>query len=59
MSSVIDLRNQEAEAQLLQENNQPSFGGLGAIWSSLFFRGITLIFIAAIRCDNSRFALLK
>jgi hypothetical protein len=26
---VTDLRNQEAEAQLLQENNQPSFGGLG------------------------------
>jgi hypothetical protein len=30
LPSVIDLRNQEAEAQLLQENNQPSFGWLGS-----------------------------
>jgi hypothetical protein len=30
LPSVTDLRNQEAEAQLLQENNQPSFGGLGS-----------------------------
>jgi hypothetical protein len=37
MSSVTDLRNLEAEAQLLHENNQPSFGGPSAIWRSLFF----------------------